>query len=184
MAAVIRAVLLLAVSVTLSAQGSNAWPVDTPGPGGFSVKRLDVVPVIDGRQWIEADVKSGETTSWRPAKADYTLRLRDFEDVGDLSRGALIFERSGARPVSLTDAGKTGYAYVTPDARFIFMEPLIVIDVRRWRRYALYSALGIEPYLDIHAISNDGRRLLISHHQCPFDCPNERGTYFEVTLPN
>jgi hypothetical protein len=181
---VIVATLLLGLSIAMSGQRSNAWPIDTPGAGGFSVKRLAVAPSVDGRLWIEADVKAGEPASWRPAKADYTLRLTDFEDIGDFSRGALIFERLGARPVSLSDAGKTGYAYVTPDARFIFMEPLIVVDVRRWRRYALYSALGIEPYLDIRAISHDGRHLLISHHECPYDCPNDPITYLELTLPS
>jgi len=182
--AVIVAALLLGIAMTVSGQGSNAWPTDTAGTGGFSAKRLVVVPAIDGRQWIEADVKVGGSAPWRPAKADYTLRFTDIDEEGDLQRWALMVQRSGTRPVSLTTGGKTGFAYVTPDARFVFMEPLIVVDVRRWRRYALYSALGIEPYVGIHAISRDGRRLLVSHSKCAFDCPNQPVTYFELTLPS
>ena len=64
------------------------------------------------------------------------------------------------------------------------MEPLIVVDVRQWRRYALYSAFGIEPYIGIRAISRDGRRLLVSRSECAFDCPNRPSSYFEVMLPS
>jgi hypothetical protein len=182
--ALILAALLLGVSMEVSGQGSNAWPIDTVGAGGFSARRLATAPTIDGRLWIEADVKVDEPAPWRPPKANYTLRFTDMDEEGDIQRWALTFERPGSRPVSLTAGGKTGFAYVTPDTRFIFMEPLIVVDVRRWRRYALYSALGIEPYVVIEAISRDGRRLLVSHRECAFDCPDRPVTYFEVTLPS
>ena len=52
MRAVTLAVLLLGVSQRPD-QGSNAWPIDTPGAGGFSAKRLAAAPAIDGRQWID-----------------------------------------------------------------------------------------------------------------------------------
>ena len=184
MRALILAALLLSVSMEVSGQGANAWPIDTAGTGGFSARRLVAAPTIDGRQWIEATVNVGGSDPWRPAKADYTLRFTDVDEEGDIQRWALTFERPGSRPVSLTAGGKTGFAYVTPDARFIFMEPLIVVDVRRWRRYALYSALGIAPYVGIEAVSRNGRRLLVSHRECAFDCPNRPVTYFEVTLPS
>jgi hypothetical protein len=184
----VRTVMLVAVllsaSAAVSGQQSKSWPIDTVGTGGFSAKRLDAAPAIDGVQWVEADVKVAGSDAWQPAKSDYTLRFTDRDEESDVQRWALMFERPGTRAISLTDAGKTGFAYVTPDARFIFMEPLIVVDVRRWRRYALYSELGIEPYVAIRAISRDGRRLLVSHSECAYDCPNQPVTYFEVTLPS
>ena len=111
-------------------------------------------------------------------------RDTDEDEEGDVARWALMLERPGSRPVSLTAGGKTGFAYVTPDARFIFTEPLMAIDVRRWRRYALYSALAIAPYVSIDAVSADGRRLLISRRDCPYDCQGRPTEYFELTLPS
>ena len=177
-------VLAIVAPVFIRAQGASSWPVDAGGNGGFSARRLAAVPAVDGRAWIRADIKFGQPPTWRPAKGDYALRFADLDEEGDIARWALILERPGARPVSLSAGGKTGFAYVTPDARFIFTEPLMAIDVRRWERYALHSALGIQPYVSIEAISRDGRRLLVSSRICAFDCRNEPVIAFEVTLPS
>jgi hypothetical protein len=166
------------------AQGANSWPTDAGGNGGFSARRLSTAPAIDGREWIRADVKFGAPRAWRPARADYTLRFGEVDEDGDIARWPLMFERQGAPPVSLTAGGTTAFAYVTPDARFIFTEPLMAIDVRRWQRYALYSVFGIQAYVSIEAVSADGRRLLISRRDCPFDCQGRPAEYFVLTLPS
>jgi hypothetical protein len=178
------ALLAIAVSAIASAQGAGSWPVDAGGNGGFSARRLSAAPAIDGREWIRADVKLGTPPTWRSANADYTLRFGEIDEDGDIARWPLLFERQGSRPVSLTAGGMTAFAYVTPDARFIFIEPLIAIDVRRWRRFALSAALGIVPYVSIEAVSRDGRSLLISRRDCPFDCQGRPTEYFMLTLPS
>lgn len=181
---VVAAITCALLLTGLAGPQSTSWPVDAGGTGGFSVTRLPGPVTVDGRRWVEADVKVGEPQAWRPAKADYMLHFTAEDEQGDIARWGLLFERSGGRPVSLTAGGTTGFVFVTPDARYIFIEPLIVIDVRRWRRYALYSALGISPYVNIEAISRDERRLLISRRDCAFDCPGQAVQYFELTLPS
>jgi hypothetical protein len=178
------ALLAIAVSTIVSAQRATSWPVDARGDGGFSARRLAAAPAIDGREWIRADVKLGMPATWRPAKADYTLRFGEIDEEGDIARWPLLFERPGSRPVSLTAGGTTAFAYVTPDARFIFTEPLMAIDVRRWRRFALSAALGIVPYVSVEAVSPDGRRLLASRRDCPFDCIGRPTEYFVLMLPS
>ena len=181
--AVIVAVALC-VTGSVAAQRTVPWPDDAGGSGGFSARRLRGPVTVDGRTWIAAEVNVGRPDVWRPAKADYQLRFTDPDEEGDFERWALMLERAGSQPVSLTAGGKTGFAYVTPDARFVFTEPLIVIDVRRWRRYALYIALGIHPYVSIDAISRDGHRLLLHRADCAVDCRQREVEYFELTLPS
>jgi hypothetical protein len=182
---------LLIVLAMLSAAGFApqageriAPPVDTAGPGGFTVRRLPGRPGIDGRAWMFVDVHTGRPPVFRPAGADYELRFTDPDNEGDFERWAVMLERPGRRPVSLTAGGKSGFAYVTPDARYVFTEPLILVDVKTWRRYALYAALGIKPYVTIVAISRDGRSLFIERRDCAQDCAGQTGEeYFELTLP-
>ena len=63
------------------------------------------------------------------------------------------------------------------------MEPLTVLDVASWRKYALSEVLGISNYTSIEAISRDRRRLLISRVECAMDCPGETVHYYELGLP-
>jgi hypothetical protein len=49
--------------------------------------------------------------------------------------------------------------------------------------HSLSQAFNIEPYVLLRAISSDGRRLLVSRQDCPFDCRNTRNEYYEVGLP-
>ncbi len=81
------------------------------------------------------------------------------------------------------DDGFTGWVYVTPDSRYIFTEPLYVLDVREWKQYPLFDVLGIRNYTSIDAISRDGRHLLVSRRDCALDCKDERREYYEVTFP-
>jgi hypothetical protein len=72
---------------------------------------------------------------------------------------------------------------VTPDARYVITEPLQVLDVREWKQYSLFEALGIRNYTNIEAISRDGKRLLISRRDCAIECRDLRLEYYELTLP-
>jgi hypothetical protein len=158
-------------------------PVDAPGSGGFRAQRLPGRVGIDGRAWMFADVHTGKSGAFTPAGADYELRFSEGEEKGDVERWTVTLERRGSAPVRLTDRDKTSFVYVTPDARYIFLEPLVAIDTRTWRRYALHTALGIEPYISIVAITRDGR-LFLERSSCSMDCSRRTNEeYFEVTLP-
>jgi hypothetical protein len=93
------------------------------------------------------------------------------------------FERPGRAPVLLTAGEKTAFAYVTPDTRYIYLEPLIVVDVKVWRRYALGEAFGVAPYVNIVATARDDR-LFIERSSCSIDCGRRTDEeYFELTPP-
>ena len=103
-------------------------------------------------------------------------------DTGDLERYQLHLRRGRRAPVRIDD-GFTAWVYVSPDSRYVFTEPLFVLDVREWKVYRLFEVLGIQNYTSIDAISRDGRRLLVSRTDCAFDCRDQRGEYYELTLP-
>jgi hypothetical protein len=159
-------------------------PVETAGAGGFSAQRLPARVGIDGRAWTSVEVHTGQPEVLRPAGADYELRFSDADNSGDFERWAVTLQRPGNRPVSLTGERKTTFVYVTPDARYVFMEPLTVVDMKTWRRYSLDTALGIAPYVSIVALSRDGR-LFIERSSCAMDCSRRTDEeYFELKIPS
>jgi hypothetical protein len=141
-------------------------------------------PTIDGQEWIKAPVHHGPAPDTvRAGDRQFSLILSEpGVDTGDLARFELRLQRGAAAPVRI-DNEFTAWAYVTPDRRYIFTEPLYVLDVREWKQYELFDALGIQNYVSIDAISRDGGRLLISRTDCAFDCTGNRSEYFELTLP-
>jgi hypothetical protein len=163
--------------------------VSTPPPILSSADRFGAVqlsrpPLIDGREWRPASVQttSSPGTVAVPTRA-FSLTLTDCGDHGgDLERCQLLFQRGRATPVRI-DHGFTGWVFVTPDGRYVFTEPLYVLDVREWKQYALFKALQIPNYTNIEAISRDGRRLFISRRDCAIDCKDARVEYYELTLP-
>jgi hypothetical protein len=168
------------------AQGSD---VTKPPPilkraGQFSAARLDRPPLIDGREWIAANVERTSSPGTVPVQTQaFSLTLRDCGDHGgDFERCQLLFQRGRATPVRI-DAGFTGWVFVSSDGRYIVTEPLYVLDVREWKQYALFEALQIPNYTKIEAISRDGKRLFISRRDCAIDCKDVRVEYYELTWP-
>jgi hypothetical protein len=152
--------------------------------GQFTAAQLSRLPLIDGRDWMAANVQttSSPGTVAVPTKA-FTLTLTDCGDhAGDFERCQLLFQRGRATAVRI-DNGFTGWVFVTPNARYILTEPLYVLDVREWKQYALFEALQIPNYTTIEAISRDGKRLFISRRDCAMDCKDVRVDYYELTLP-
>jgi hypothetical protein len=160
-------------------------PVTVEGAGGFAADRMPGRPGIDGRAWMLADVHAGKAEVFRPDGADYELELKDPDNSGDAERWTVTFTRAGRAPVPLDAGRKTAFVYVTPDARYIFLEPLTVVDVVAWRRYDLSTTLGIEPYVTIRAIRAGGRELFLDRSTCVADCANRSDEeYFDLTIPS
>jgi hypothetical protein len=163
---------------------AKALPI-TAGPGGFSARRLSAVPPLVSQGWQKANVFSGPPPEAIAApKGEFSLTFGDpGVDTGDFARYTLVLTRDKAAPVRI-DQGFTGWAFVTPDGRYVFTEPLFALDVRASKQYALHDVLKIANYTSIVAVSTDGRRLLIARTDCPMDC---RGAqvfeYYELTLP-
>jgi hypothetical protein len=152
--------------------------------GQFSAARLSRPPLIDGREWIAADVQTTSSPGTVPVPTNaFSLVLTDCGDhAGDFERCQLLFQRERTTPVRI-DEGFTGWVFVTPDGRYIVTEPLYVLDVRDWKQYALFDALHIPNYTNIEAISRDGKRLFISRIDCEIDCKDEQIEYYELSLP-
>jgi hypothetical protein len=167
-----------------------AWPRDTiPGirakpplvetsAGGFTVRRLTAPVTIDGRNWIAAEAIIG-SQAVRAPNGQFSLTLEDAKEPGDLVRFRLSYSAGG--PGIPLDPHVT-YAYITPDSRWIVLEPIDVIDVTNWRRYSLSKAFDVTPYVLTRAISADGRRLYVTRQPCPFDCRDLPNDHYEITF--
>ena len=172
----------LAINTDAVAQpNTSERPPIVTTAGRFTAQRLAAPPLIDGKEWSEVDVHVGypEPTLALPG---FSLTLEEVDgDTGDLQRHRLLFQRGTAPPVLLEEL--TAWVYVTPDSRYIFTEPLYALDLREWKKYALFDALNIPNYVAIRAISADGRRLLIARRDCPYDCRDPEWEYYELRLP-
>jgi len=179
------ALLLQVFASAIGAQGSqdSKPPVVFREAGGFRARRIANPPAIDGRDWIAADVVSGDaSTTVQANNRTFSISFKEAgADTGDFERYQLYLRRGRSSPVRIDD-GFTGWVYVTPDSRYVFTEPLYVLDVRRWKQYPLFDVLDIQNYTSIKAISGDGRRLFVSRSDCALDCRNE-SEYYELTLP-
>jgi hypothetical protein len=176
---IIACVLSGETPVTQGGDRSKAPPVE-PSSGGFTIRRLSGPVTVDGRMWIAVN-PIVDTMTVNSANGQFTLSLVAPNDEGDVRRWRLLFAGRGGGPVTIADV--VSYTYVTNDSRWIFFEPIDVVDVRTWRRYGLSKTFGIRPYAGPTAISADGRRLIISRRNCPFDCPSEPVEYFEIGFP-
>lgn len=186
--------LIAAATFVLAGPGSAARiqdpdvtkpPVVVHDAGGFHARQLSGPPAIDGREWIAVTMHDEPLpATLRSPDRRYAVTLEETdEDTGDFTRYKVLFQRGRRTPVRIGD-GFSGWVYITPDSRFVFTEPLYVLDVREWKQYALFETLEIPNYTSIEAISADGRRLLTSRRDCVMDCHDEPVVqYFELTLP-
>jgi hypothetical protein len=187
------ALIVSSLGFVLAPATANAQRPDPMKPppmvsaaGPFTVRRFDVPPKADDRNWNPVSVQSGFPSPRAAEVPNRRFSLR-FADAGpdndaEFERYRLIFQR-GRGPAFRIDQGFTSWVYVTPDTRFIVTEPLYVLDVDAWTQYALHEALDIPNYTSIEAISRDGKRLLVTRTDCAFDCSTDEGTeFYELTL--
>lgn len=182
---VLLAVCLLVAGQPVPAQTDAAQrPSTVSGAGGFTARRLAKPPIIDEKNWTSVEVINGdESTAVVPPDLSYVLTFVDpGHDSGDFVRYELMFKR-GKAPAVRIDDDFTGWTFVSPDGRYVFMEPLTVLDVASWRKYPLSDVLGITNYTLIEAISRDRKRLLISRVECAMDCPGQPVHYYELGIP-
>jgi hypothetical protein len=183
----VRLVALVVISVETAslAQGPDETkpPPILNSADSFSTHRLSQPFVVDGREWIAADVATASAPGTVPVPTQaFALTLANCGDVGDFVRCELFFQRGPAAPIRI-DVGFTGWVFVTPDARYIITEPLYILDVGEWRHYKAFEALQIPNYTNIEAISRDGKHLFISRKDCAIDCKDAPVEYYELTLP-
>ena len=154
-------------------------PTVEASAGGFTVRRLISPVAIDGRNWIAVPPLNARQTVRAP-NGQFTLTLEEASN-NDTVRFRIYFAEAGGARVEL-DPGGAVYVSITSDSRWIFIDPIDVVDVRTWRRYSLSKLFNIGRYVSI-AISADGRRLFVSRQPCPFDCQGIPNEYFEIRFP-
>ena len=147
--------------------------------GGFTVRRLDKPVTVDGRSWIAVESIYGAKPVRAP-NGQFTLTLEKASEH-DLVEFRVYFAEEGRARVEL--AGKAVYASITSDSRWIFIDPIDIVDVRTWRRYNLSELFKIDRYVSVQAMSADGGKLFISRQPCPFDCQGHPNDYYEITFP-
>jgi hypothetical protein len=161
-------------------------PTGMRGAGAFTARKLWGSPVIDGQRWVTANVQIGPAPAvLRAPNGHFTLTLADAgSDTGDFERYQVLFA-DAARPPVRIDSRFSGWAYITPDSRYVITEPLFVLDVLAWQQYALHDALAIQNYTSIEAISSDSRRLPVSRRDCAMDCreASAEHEYYVLALP-
>jgi len=158
-------------------------PAVSTSAGQFHAHRLTRPPVLDGRVWIAAVVTTASSPGTVPVpQPGFALTLTGCGDVGDFVRCQVFFQRGRTAPVRIDD-GFTGWVFVTPDGRYVVMEPLHVLDVRAWTRYRLSEVLHIPNYTKIEAVSPDGQHLLVTRRDCAIDCGDVPVEFYDLALP-
>ena len=168
----------------MAAQVGSKPPTAIRGSGGFEARQIPSPPVADGKEWIAADVVVGNPErSIQARNRTFSMTFREAPGHGgDVERFKLFLQRGRDAAVQI-DVNLTSWAYVTPDDRWVFTEPLYALDVREWKQYPLFDVLGIPNYTELESISKDGRRLIVSRSDCAYDCRGLPRYYYEVTLP-
>ena len=162
-------------------QAARTRPIVTAdSAGGFILRRLDGPIKPDVRTWIQAAAKFGPGTIEAP-DGSFRLILDGLTEAGDVARFRATLRPATGLAAQLSEA--VAYALVSPDSRWIVLEPLEVLDVRAWRLYSLSKAFGVQPYVVPQFVSIDGRRLIVSRRACAFDCPEMPTEFFELTFP-
>jgi hypothetical protein len=155
-------------------------PTVVTSGGGFTVRRLTGPIAVDGRTWIAVAGMSSRQTVRAP-NGQFTIILEE-ASADDVVRFRIYFAEEG-RPRVQLDPGGAVYAYITSDSRWIFIDPIDIVDVRTWRRYNLSKLFNVDRYVSVQAISADRHRLFISRQPCPFDCQGLPNDYYEIAFP-
>jgi hypothetical protein len=146
--------------------------------GGFTMHRLDGPVKVDGQLWLPVNTIRGGQTVTAP-NGWFTVSLTDPNDEGDIERYRAVFAWGNGDAISLVP-DVTSFAFLTGDSRWIFLEPLDVVDLKTWRRYRLGQLFGMAPNMSLQAISADGMHLVVRHQKCAVDCRYSPDEYFEI----
>lgn len=183
----LSACLALACAAGAQPVDRSKSPAVVNSADGFTISRLGTPPKIDGISWIEADKIFGPTTANAP-NGQFTLTLEESkpnENTGDLAGFRLYIAEDSETRVEIGPVF-TNYVFITRDSRWVFtLNQLHAIDVVSWRQYNLRESLHVDGFIDIRAVSADGRRLFFTTQPCPFDCGNvpNPDPYYEILLP-
>lgn len=138
---------------------------------------------LKGPDWLEMDQKP-ISSEWLMTSPDnkFSLQLRESPgDEGDVAvyKVALTW-RDADKSVPL---GLSTGAVISPDSRYIFLEPYWLIDVEEWKEYDLRKTFEKGGYFGVDRWSKNENKFVLHVVQCPFDCPpDESIEYWLVKL--
>jgi hypothetical protein len=134
---------------------------------------------LKGPDWVEmSEIKFGHGASdaivLNSSNGKFSLRLTESPaDEGDVAAYLVNLIRKGEEQCRVSLGISTG-AVISPDSRYIMLEPLKLIDVEAWELYDLRKALQLkEGYFTVDRWTKDGKKVLVHVVHCPYDCPAE-----------
>jgi len=133
---------------------------------------------LKGSDWVEMEM-SGPTAV--PGTSDemilkspdkkFSLRFKESpENEADTAayQVTLIWTGREKSPIPL---GISGGAFISPDSKYIVLNPLVLIDVDAWKIYDLGKTLKLEGYFNVERWANNGKQFVVSIVQYPYDPP-------------
>ena len=141
-------------------------------------KAESIVPSnpLKGPAWIEVD----EAKDSHPSSNEIVLNSGDHkfsvkltespENEGDTAvyRVSLIWNSGNKTPV---DLGVSTGAIISPDSKYVVVEPLRLVDIDAWEAYDLRKAFSLkEGYVGVDRWSKDGKKFIVHLTQCVYDC--------------
>jgi len=140
---------------------------------------------IDGDDWLL--VKTVNIKYEEKLYSQFLVFLEETAQAGDLQRykAVLKLQNGGEKWLSKEPTSFVAFAPNVDSLKhkFIALEPLTLIDYRAWKAYDLAKDLKMESHMTIHYWSKDGKGLIVSQTNCPFDCPKDLiTTYWKINL--
>lgn len=135
-----------------------------------------------GTQWMKPTGGASPKKVHSPNGA-FTVTFQTVkEDTGDFERHrAHVTWNDGKQ--QLLNEETVGWAEISPDSKYVAIEPLTLIDVKAWRSFDISKELGIPNYISIHYWSRDGKSIILSQADCAMDCPKDDAfSYWRVDL--
>lgn len=93
------------------------------------------------------------------------------ENEGDVAvyKVTLVWKGENKAPAPL---GISAGAVISPDSRYVVLQPMKLVDVEAWKMYDLQKAWELkEGYWGVDRWSKNGKNFLVHVVQCPYDCP-------------
>jgi hypothetical protein len=132
---------------------------------------------LKGPDWVETsatkvDQGTSDTIVLSSPNDRFHLRLTEStNNEGDVAAYLVTLTWKGDDKSRVSLGISTG-TVISPDSRYIMLEPLQLIDVDAWKLYDLRKALKLkEGYFMVDRWTKDGKKILVHSVQCPYDCP-------------
>ena len=144
---------------------------------------------LQGPDWIEMDEEKADhlgsnALAWKSSDGRFSITFTESpENEDDVAVYHVKLTWTGANKTQV-DLGISTGAVISPDSKYVVLEPLKLIDTEEWKIYDLRKAFNLkEGYISVDRWSKDGKKFVVHSTQCAYDClPSETMEYWLVEL--